>query len=365
MSSPPSTERDGIRDRRIDEIEALARPAELIEELPLPPAGAELVIRSREEVTAILDREDDRLLVVVGPCSVHDTEAARDYAGRLAVKARELEEDLLVVMRVYFEKPRTTTGWKGMINDPHLDDSGDVNTGLRWARGLLLSVIELGLPVGCEFLDPITPQYISDTVSWGAIGARTTESQIHRQLGSGLSMPVGFKNGTDGNVQIALDAVRAASASHSFTGIDPSGTPAILRTAGNRDGHVILRGGRDTYNYGAAEVADVLAQLAASGIPERVIVDASHDNSDKDPERQREVARDLAGQVAGGNGAIVGVMLESFLVAGRQDLGSGELTYGQSITDACMDWDTTGEALDELAKAVRIAPRSRVRKNSP
>jgi 3-deoxy-7-phosphoheptulonate synthase len=291
--------------------------------------------------------------VVVGPCSVHDTEAARDYAGRLAEKAQELDEDLLVVMRVYFEKPRTTTGWKGMINDPHLDDSGDVNTGLRWARGLLLAVIELGLPVGCEFLDPITPQYISDTVSWGAIGARTTESQIHRQLGSGLSMPVGFKNGTDGNVQIALDAVRAAAASHSFTGIDPSGTPAILRTSGNSDGHVILRGGRDSYNYRAAEVADVLAQLAASGLPERVVVDASHDNSNKDPERQRAVAHDIAGQVSGGNRAIVGVMLESFLVAGRQDLGSGDLTYGQSITDACMDWDTTSGALDELAEAVR------------
>ena len=353
MYPPVPTERDGIRDRRIDEIEALARPAALIDELPLPPAGAELVIRSREETTAILDREDDRLLVVVGPCSVHDTEAARDYAGRLAEKAMELEGDLLVVMRVYFEKPRTTTGWKGMINDPHLDDSGDVNTGLRWARGLLLSVIELGLPVGCEFLDPITPQYISDAVSWGAIGARTTESQIHRQLGSGLSMPVGFKNGTDGNVQIALDAVRAAAASHSFTGIDPSGTPAILRTSGNRDGHVILRGGRDSYNYGTAEVADVLAQLAASNLPERVIVDASHDNSNKDPERQRMVAEDIAGQVARGNRGIVGVMLESFLVAGRQDLGSGELTYGQSITDACMDWDTTAGALDELAEAVR------------
>jgi 3-deoxy-7-phosphoheptulonate synthase len=353
MTSPASTEHDGIRDRRIDEIEALARPAELLNELPLPPAGAKLVIRSREEVTAILDRQDDRLLVVVGPCSVHDTEAARDYAARLAEKARELESDLLVVMRVYFEKPRTTTGWKGMINDPHLDDSGDVNTGLRWARGLLLSVIELGLPVGCEFLDPITPQYISDTVSWGAIGARTTESQIHRQLGSGLSMPVGFKNGTDGNVQIALDAVRAAAATHSFTGIDPSGTPAILRTAGNRDGHVILRGGRDSYNYGAAEVAEVLAQLEASGLPERVVIDASHDNSDKDPERQRAVARDIAGQVAVGNRAIVGVMLESFLVAGRQDLGSGDLLYGQSITDACMDWETTSGALDELAEAVR------------
>jgi len=353
MEVPTSAERDGIRDRRIDQIEALAPPTDLLSELPLPPAGAELVMRSREEVTAILERSDDRLLVVVGPCSVHDTEAARDYAARLAAKAADLNDDLLVVMRVYFEKPRTTTGWKGMINDPHLDDSGDVNTGLRWARGLLLAVIDLGLPVGCEFLDPITPQYISDAVSWGAIGARTTESQIHRQLGSGLSMPIGFKNGTDGNVQIAVDAVRAAAASHSFTGIDPSGTPAILRTAGNRDGHVILRGGRDSYNYGAPEVAEALAQFERAGLAARVVIDASHDNSDKDPDRQREVAADIAGQVAAGNGAIVGVMLESFIVAGRQDLGSGELEYGQSITDACMDWETTSGALDELAEAVR------------
>ena len=359
MKPPTTAERDGIRDRRIDQIEALVPPTDLLSELPLPPAGAELVIRSREEVAAILNRTDDRLLVVVGPCSVHDTEAARDYAGRLAAKAAELNEDLLVVMRVYFEKPRTTTGWKGMINDPHLDDSGDVNTGLRRARALLLAVIELGLPVGCEFLDPITPQYISDAVSWGAIGARTTESQIHRQLGSGLSMPIGFKNGTDGNVQIAVDAVRAAAASHSFTGIDPSGTPAILRTAGNRDGHVILRGGRDSYNYGAAEVAGALAQFEGAGLDPRVIIDASHDNSDKDPDRQREVAGDIAGQVAGGNGAIVGVMLESFIVAGRQDLGSGELRYGQSITDACMDWETTSGALDELAGAASRRRKAR------
>ena len=359
MKAPGPTERDGIRDRRIDQIEALAPPADLLTELPLPPAGAELVIRSREETTAILERADDRLLVVVGPCSVHDPEAARDYAARLAEKAAELDQDLLVVMRVYFEKPRTTTGWKGMINDPRLDDSGDVNTGLRWARGLLLAVIELGLPVGCEFLDPITPQYISDTVSWGAIGARTTESQIHRQLGSGLSMPIGFKNGTDGNVQIAVDAVRAAAASHSFTGIDPSGTPAILRTTGNLDGHIILRGGRDSYNYGAPEVAEALAQFEAAGLPARVVIDASHDNSDKDPDRQRQVASDIAGQVASGNGAIVGVMLESFIVAGRQDLGSGELTYGQSITDACMDWETTSGALSGLAEAVRARRENR------
>jgi 3-deoxy-7-phosphoheptulonate synthase len=294
------------------------------------------------------------LLVVVGPCSVHDVEAANEYATRLAVRAKELDEDLLVVMRVYFEKPRTTTGWKGLINDPHLDDSGDVNTGLRMARKLLLEVLALDLPVGCEFLEPITPQYISDTVSWGAIGARTTESQIHRQLGSGLSMPIGFKNGTDGNVQIALDAVRAAAASHAFTGIDPMGTPAILHTSGNPDAHVILRGGRDHQNYGADQIADVLSRMDAAGLSQRVVVDASHDNSGKDPVRQQVVAEDLAAQVAAGNAGIVGVMLESFLLEGRQDLNpDGGLVYGQSITDACMDWEQTASALDGLAEAVR------------
>ena len=341
-----------IRDRRIDRIDALARPSELIAELPLPQAGEDLVVASREAVSAVLDRADDRLLVIVGPCSVHDAEAAREYAARLADKSAELSGELLIAMRVYFEKPRTTTGWKGLINDPHLDDSGDVNTGLRRARGLLLDVLELGLPVGCEFLDPIIPQYISDTVSWGAIGARTTESQVHRQLGSGLSMPVGFKNGTDGNVQIAIDAVRAAAAPHAFTGIDATGAAAILRTTGNPDGHVILRGGRDAPNYSAVQVDHMVGQLAAAGLAERVVIDASHDNSGKDPDRQRLVVSEIAEQIAAGTTEIVGVMLESFLVPGRQDLGSGDLTYGQSITDACMGWETTAEALDELAGCV-------------
>ena len=337
----PEVER--IRDRRIERIEPLNRPSELLAELPLPPVEAEVVLNGRRDVTAVLDGEEDRLLVVVGPCSVHDVEAAGEYARLLAVRAEELRDDLLVVMRVYFEKPRTTTGWKGLINDPHLDDSGDVNTGLRMARRLLLEVLGLGLPTGCEFLDPITPQYISDTVSWGAIGARTTESQIHRQLGSGLSMPIGFKNGTDGNAQVAVDAVRAAAARHSFPGVDPDGTPAILHTSGNADAHVILRGGRTEPNYGAAAVAEALARLAAVGQPERVVVDASHDNSRKDPVRQAAVAEDLADQIAAGNRGIVGVMLESFLLSGRQDLGRGEeLVYGQSITDACMDWGSTG-----------------------
>jgi 3-deoxy-7-phosphoheptulonate synthase len=354
MATKQTTDLGGIRDQRIERLEALARPSAILEELPLSPAQAEVVVRGREGVTRILDGDDDRLLVVVGPCSVHDPEAALDYANRLAAKAAELGDDLLIAMRVYFEKPRTTTGWKGLINDPHLDDSGDVNTGLRRARTLLLEVLELGLPVGCEFLDPITPQYISDTVSWGAIGARTTESQIHRQLGSGLSMPIGFKNGTDGNVQVAVDAVRAAAARHAFTGVDPDGTPAILRTTGNPDGHVILRGGRGLQNYGSGPVADALAQLGAAGLPERVVIDASHDNSGKDPARQPAVASDVAAQVSGGSRAIVGVMLESFLVAGKQSPDVlDRLTYGQSITDACMAWETTVGVLDGLADAAR------------
>ncbi|MEX1142230.1 MAG: 3-deoxy-7-phosphoheptulonate synthase [Thermoleophilaceae bacterium] len=344
--------RDHVRDQRIERVEPLVPPSEMLARLPLGPERTEAVVRGRADVARILDRSDDRLLVVVGPCSVHDVEAATDYARRLATKAQEVGDDLLIAMRVYFEKPRTTTGWKGLINDPHLDDSGDVNTGLRMARELLLQVLDLGLPVGVEFLDPITPQYISDTVAWGAIGARTTESQIHRQLGSGLSMPIGFKNRTDGNVQVAVDAVRAAAVSHAFAGVDDSGTPAILYTSGNPDGHVILRGGRGAPNYDAAGVGDALAKLRAAGLPERVVVDASHDNSGKDCERQPIAAAGIAEQVAGGSRAIVGVMLESFLVAGRQDIGP-EMTAGQSVTDACMDWDQTVSVLDGLQAAVR------------
>jgi len=342
----------GVRDRRIERVSALTTPAALIEGLPLTPSLAEVVVRGRAETHAILQGTDDRLLVVVGPCSVHDAEAALDYACRLAVKAHELSHDLCIAMRVYFEKPRTTTGWKGMINDPHLDNSGDVDTGLRTARALLLEVLALDMPIGCEFLDPITPQYISDTVAWGAIGARTTESQVHRQLGSGLSMPVGFKNRTDGNVQVAVDAVRAAAAKHSFAGVDYSGTPAILHTAGNPDGHVILRGGDGMPNHRSEGVAAALAKLRAAKLPEIVVIDASHANSAKDHARQPAVAAEIGAQVAAGSRAIVGVMLESFLVAGRQDLG-GPLTYGQSITDACMDWDTTVDVLDGLAASVR------------
>jgi 3-deoxy-7-phosphoheptulonate synthase len=330
-------------------------PVALLDELVLTDGHAEVVRRGRSEIHAILDREDDRLLVIVGPCSVHDVDATREYAGRLAEQASRLQDDLRVAMRVYFEKPRTTTGWKGLINDPHLDGSGDVNTGLHLARGLLLDVLALGLAVGCEFLDPITPQYISDAVCWGAIGARTTESQIHRQLGSGLSMPVGFKNRTDGNVQVAVDAVRAAAVPHTFAGIDDTGTPAVHYTRGNSDCHIILRGGRGAPNHGPDGVADALALLQAARLPERLVIDVSHDNSGKDAARQPSVAAEVAAQIADGGEAIVGVMLESFLVAGRQDLDSPDtLTYGQSITDACIDWDTTVEVLDGLAAAVRM-----------
>jgi 3-deoxy-7-phosphoheptulonate synthase len=346
--------RDRVRDQRIDRIVELVSPSTLFDDLPLSEENARRVVAGREQVRAILDGSDDRLLVVVGPCSVHDVDAALEYARRLAKAASGHADDLLVAMRVYFEKPRTTTGWKGLINDPHLDGSYDVNTGLRMARRLLLQVLDLGLPIGCEFLDPITPQYISDTVAWGAIGARTTESQIHRQLGSGLSMPIGFKNRTDGDLQVAVDAVRAASVGHAFAGIDDSGNPAILHTTGNPDGHVILRGGRGAPNHDPAGVERALELLRGAGLPERVVIDASHDNSGKDPQRQLVSAREIGEQVAAGNGAIVGVMLESFLVEGRQSLeGAGELAYGQSITDACIDWDATVSVLDDLAAAVR------------
>jgi len=346
--------REYVRDQRIGRVVPLVSPSALLEELPLAPDLAEVVLRGRAEGAAVLDRRDERLLAVVGPCSVHDPQAGLDYARRLSEKAAELQGELCVAMRVYFEKPRTTTGWKGMINDPHLDGSGDVNGGLRSARKLLLEILALGLPVGCEFLDPITPQYISDAVAWGAIGARTTESQIHRQLASGLSMPVGFKNGTDGNLAIAVDAVRAAAAPHAFAGVDVSGTPAILHTTGNSDCHVVLRGGRGAPNYDARTLEAATAQLRAAGLPERLVIDASHDNSGKDHTRQPGVISDIAAQVGGGSTAIAGVMMESFLVAGAQKIEpGGDLTYGQSVTDACMDWDTTSAALDELAAAVR------------
>ena len=355
------TPADSVRDQRIERLEALDPPQRLLEQLPLTAEHEDAVVRGRSDVHAILDGEDERLLVVVGPCSVHDIEATLDYARRLSVESARWRGELCVTMRVYFEKPRTTTGWKGLINDPHLDGSGDVNTGLRMARQLLLEVLGLGLGVGCEFLDPITPQYISDAVCWGAIGARTTESQIHRQLGSGLSMPVGFKNRTDGNVQVAVDAVRAAAVPHAFAGIDVNGTPAVHYTRGNHDCHIILRGGADHPNFAAEPVAQALELLRKAKLPERLMIDASHDNSGKNPARQPTVVADVQRQIAAGNRAIFGLMLESFLVAGRQELGAPEqLTYGQSITDGCLGWEATIEVLDGLAQAVAARRRSQL-----
>ncbi len=335
-------------------MEPLLAPLSLLDELTLGDEQAQVVLHGRDEIHAILDGVDDRLLVIVGPCSVHDVDATLEYARRLSAEAERHRSELCIAMRVYFEKPRTTTGWKGLINDPHLNGSLDVNTGLRMARGLLLKVLELGLPVGCEFLDPITPQYISDAVSWGAIGARTTESQIHRQLGSGLSMPVGFKNRTDGNVQVAVDAVRAAAVPHAFAGIDVDGTPAILYTRGNRDCHIILRGGADGPNHRAEPVAQALDLLRGAELPERLVIDVSHGNSGKDARRQPAVAGEVAEQIGAGSSSITGVMLESFLVAGCQRLEDpARLTYGQSITDACIDWESTVEVLEGLADSVR------------
>jgi 3-deoxy-7-phosphoheptulonate synthase len=341
-------------DTRIIGYEPLLAPAALLDELPLGAKRATVVEQGRTEIRRVLDMEDDRLLVVVGPCSVHDPKAALDYARQLAEVRRSLSDDLLIVMRVYFEKPRTVTGWKGLINDPDLNGSYDVHKGLRAARALLLDIVELGLPVACEWLDPVTPQYIADAVAWGAIGARTTESQIHRQLASGLSMPMGFKNGTDGDAQVAIDACRAAAAKHTFFGVTPAGAAAVVTTAGNSDCHIILRGGRSGPNYGAGDVTAALDAVARSKLPRRIMVDASHGNSEKDYRRQAIVAQALSEQIAAGEPGLVGVMLESFLEAGRQEPGPLDgLVYGQSVTDGCMDVDTTVGVLNGMAAAVR------------
>jgi 3-deoxy-7-phosphoheptulonate synthase len=343
-----------VSDTRIVGYEPLLSPAALHDELPLTGAEQETVERTRTEVRAVLDGTDDRLLVVTGPCSVHDPRAALDYAGRLVGLRERYADDLLIVMRVYFEKPRTVTGWKGLINDPGMDESFDVHRGLRTARRLLLDIVNSGLPVGCEWLDPITPQYIADTVTWGAIGARTTESQVHRQLASGLSMPVGFKNGTDGDVQVAVDACRASAVSHTFFGVTRAGAAAVVTTAGNPDTHVILRGGRSGPNYSSPHVTKALDLIAAAMLPRRIMVDASHGNSGKDHTRQLGVADSLAEQLSGGEHGLAGVMLESFLVAGRQNPGNpATLTYGQSVTDACMDIEMTASALETLATSVQ------------
>jgi 3-deoxy-7-phosphoheptulonate synthase len=343
-----------VSDTRIVGYEPLLSPAALLDELPLGEAQQETVARTRAEVREVLDGTDDRLLVVTGPCSVHDPKAAFDYAARLADLRARHADDLLIVMRVYFEKPRTVTGWKGLINDPGMDGSFDVHRGLRTARRLLLDIVGSGMPVGCEWLDPITPQYIADTVSWGAIGARTTESQVHRQLASGLSMSVGFKNGTDGDVQVAVDACRASATGHTFFGVTAAGAAAVVTTEGNSDTHVILRGGRSGPNYSSEHVTKALDLVSAAGLPRRIMVDASHGNSGKDHTRQIAVAESLAEQLSGGQQGVVGVMLESFLVAGNQKPGDpATLTYGQSVTDACMDIDMTAFALETLAASVQ------------
>jgi len=341
-------------DLRIAGLRPLIPPAILFEELPITERASAVVADAREEATRIVRGSDDRLLVVVGPCSIHDPDAALDYARRLLPWREKLAADLCIVMRVYFEKPRTTVGWKGLINDPDLDGSFQINRGLRLARGLLLELAEMGLPAGSEFLDTISPQFIADLIAWGAIGARTTESQVHRELASGLSVPVGFKNGTDGNMQICIDAIRAAAGSHHFLSVTKQGLSAIVETKGNDACHVILRGSSAGPNHDQATIEGVVAKLRAARLPERVMVDCSHGNSRKDYRRQGEVAAEVADQVAAGSPYICGVMLESHLVEGRQDLVIGKpLTYGQSITDACISWEMTVPILEQLATAVR------------
>lgn len=341
-----------IDDVRIKHIRPLIPPAVLLEELPAGGDVARAISDHRQEVQRIVRGEDPRLLVIVGPCSIHDVVAARDYATRLAPLATEHAGRLKIVMRVYFEKPRTTVGWKGLINDPTLDGSFQINRGLHAARGLLLDIARLGLAAGCEFLDTITPQFIADLVSWGAIGARTTESQVHRELASGLSCPVGFKNSTDGRVNVAIDAIRAAAIGHHFLSVTKQGLVAIVETTGNTDCHLILRGSDRGRNDDPASVAEAVAALMAAGVSGRLLVDCSHGNSGKDHRRQREVAASVAAQRAGGGAAIMGAMIESHLVAGRQDCRDpAALEYGRSITDACIGWDETVELLGLLAGA--------------
>lgn len=340
-------------DLRIREIKELSPPAHVMREFAGTREASAAVYAARHAVHDILHGQDDRLVVVIGPCSIHNVDGALEYADRLKALREQHKDELEIIMRVYFEKPRTTVGWKGLINDPGLDGSFNINLGLRTARKLLLDVNNMGIPAGCEFLDMITPQYIADLVSWGAIGARTTESQVHRELASGLSCPVGFKNGTGGDVKIAVDAIKAASQSHHFLSVTKGGHSAIVSTAGNNDCHVILRGGK-VPNYDAANVEQACQVLAKAGLPQRIMIDASHANSNKDYRNQPLVLDDVARQMEGGEARICGVMVESHLVGGRQDLVAGQpLTYGQSITDGCIDWDTSVQVLERLALAVR------------
>jgi 3-deoxy-7-phosphoheptulonate synthase len=344
-------------DVRIQWTKVVLPPVFLEEELPVTEAASETIFNTRQQITSILNGSDDRLIVLAGPCSIHDTKAAREYAGLLQSAIAEFSRDLRLVMRVYFEKPRTTIGWKGLINDPHLDGTFKINDGLRLARRLLLDLAEMGVPTGTEFLDMISPQYIAGLVSWGAIGARTTESQVHRQLVSGVSCPVGFKNATSGDVQVAIDAILSASYSHTFLGHTHHGQSAIFVTRGNPDCHIILRGGRNSVNYTADCVAATAEQMTKAGIAPRIMIDFSHANSRKDYTRQAAACHDVAAQIADGNRHIIGVMIESNLVAGAQKLipgqPLGDLVYGQSITDACIDWKETHKLLKELAAAVR------------
>jgi 3-deoxy-7-phosphoheptulonate synthase len=340
-------------DLRIRELKELIPPSHLIREFAVSDKAATVVADSRNALHRILHGQDDRMMVVIGPCSIHDPKAALEYAHRLAAERERYAPELEIVMRVYFEKPRTTVGWKGLINDPYMDNSFRINDGLRTARELLLNINELGLPAGTEFLDMISPQYVADLISWGAIGARTTESQVHRELASGLSCPVGFKNGTDGNIKIAVDAIKAASQPHHFLSVTKGGHSAIVSTGGNEDCHIILRGGKAP-NYDAASVDAACRDIATAGLASRLMIDASHANSSKNPENQVPVCADIAAQVAGGETRIVGVMVESHLVGGRQDLVPGkELTYGQSVTDGCIDWESSLKVLEGLANAVR------------
>jgi 3-deoxy-7-phosphoheptulonate synthase len=349
---PPHTD-----DLRIRSFAPLSTPAELNLELPCTEPMSDCVANARRALHRILHGEDDRLAVVIGPCSIHDPQAALEYARKLKPLRDAHADALEIVMRVYFEKPRTTVGWKGLINDPDLDGSFNINKGLRLGRRLLCDINALGLPAGVEYLDTISPQYISDLVAWGAIGARTTESQVHRELASGLSCPVGFKNGTDGNVKIAVDAVGAASHPHHFLAVTKEGQATVAATAGNPDGHVILRGGK-TPNYSAEHVAAACQMLAQAGLPTRVMIDASHANSSKKPENQPHVVEDVAQQLEGGERRVVGLMIESQLVGGRQELTPGRpLVYGQSITDACIDWPTSVAVLERLATAVGVRRR--------
>ncbi|HEY8328067.1 MAG TPA: 3-deoxy-7-phosphoheptulonate synthase [Rhodanobacter sp.] len=345
-------------DLRIRAITRLSTPAEVMRDCAVSDAAMATVDASRQALHGILAGDDDRLAVVVGPCSIHNTRAALEYAGRLAPLRRELGDALEIVMRVYFEKPRTTVGWKGLINDPDLDGSFQIDKGLRTARGLLRDINALGVPAGCEFLDMITPQYIADLVAWGAIGARTTESQVHRELASGLSCPVGFKNGTDGNVKIAVDAVQAAAQPHHFMAVTKDGQAAVAATSGNGDCHVILRGGKAP-NYDAASVDAACAAIDKAGLAGRVMIDVSHANSGKNPENQPRVVEDIAARIAAGERRILGVMVESHLLGGRQELQPGQpLRYGQSITDGCLDWDSSVQVLQRLAQAVRQRRRA-------